>query len=109
MTDKLWICEICGYELPAKFEILKHCPNCNSVWTFILSKKYYVVNKILPDTYNNLLFIPTYLPLLIFDTLEQAQKVIFELPANNLYKISWILEETFNLYRNKGVQYATIR
>jgi hypothetical protein len=108
MTDNLWICRICGYELAKKSDVLKICPNCNGLRSFIVSKKFYVVCKILPNLHNNLLFSETYLPLIIFNTVEQAQNFIFELPAMNQYKIKWVLEDKFNEYINRGIQYVNI-
>ena len=98
MTDKLWICEICGYELPKQSDLLKVCPNCNALGHFVKSKKYYLVSK-------NLLFTDTYLPVIIFNTVNQAEDFIYEMPIECEYRITWILEDRLNEFINKGVEY----
>ena len=35
MTKKQWICENCEYELPLGSDLLKLCPNCHKIGTFV--------------------------------------------------------------------------
>ncbi len=105
MTDKLWICEICGYELPKQSDLLKVCPNCNALGHFIKSKRYFIVKKRIVNLRTSLFTVNTDVPIKIFNTERKAKNFINKSPNNYRFTITWILEDKLNEYINKGVPY----
>ena len=104
-TNKLWICEICGYELPKQSDLLKVCPNCNALGHFVKSRKYFLVSKRIINLPNPLFVDKTDAYIKIFNTEQKAKNFIKRVDNNYKFTIIWILEDSLNEYINKGVPY----
>jgi hypothetical protein len=105
ISTKLWICEICGYELPEQSDLLKICPNCNALGHFVKSKKYFIVRKRMVNLKTSLFTVNTDVPIKIFNTERKAKNFIKKVDNNYKFTIIWILEDKLNEYINKGVPY----